>query len=279
MSVRRRPQYDDAEEEELLARFDDDERGVNPPTPQAPKGARPQPPPDEEDADFDDHGGEEDEEEGGSRGGAPSGGRGGEAPSGGLGGSTPPEDLTELRWLEEAATRLLERDPRLTTQWLTIWRIAPPILVLAVLIIIFSFSTSQNPLAYFYIIIAVVSTGGLTIVSFLQYYTLAFLMLAYQLAAAFYAMYQFIAQMNDVLTCNSVHCNHGKKWIYTTNWVLQGFSVGAFLVACRAITSLLSVHREIRRGIYAGPTRTILDPEPVSQYDDYQPEDYLSEAK
>lgn len=271
MSVKRLARKDDAEDDELLALFDTDSEEEEPPRKTRSFGAstiarrrkkESYPESNESDADSDADTGPNERE------------AADDMPPLSL---VDPEDLAELRWLEEAASRLLERDPRLTTQWLSIWRIAPIILVLAVLIVVFSFATTQNPLAYFYLIIAIFSTGSLTIISFLQYYTLAFLFLAYQLAAAFYAMYQFIAQMNDVLTCASEHCNHGKKWIYTTNWVLQGFSVGAFLIACRAILSVLSVHREIRRGIYAGPTRTILNPEPVSQYDQDLPVDYFGE--
>ena len=160
----------------------------------------------------------------------------------------------DKRWRLTATAHSIDRDPRLTHQWFNLWRMEPAIFVLALFILILSFATTNNTVGYFYIIVLVVTGFGLIVISFLQYQILAFFFLAYQTAATFYAAYQFIAQMNDVYICNSVYCNHGKKWVYDLNWLLQGFAVGYFMAIIQAVISLMTVHTEVRRDIVLSPS-------------------------
>jgi hypothetical protein len=141
--------------------------------------------------------------------------------------------------------RMLEEgDGRLDFQWRMFFFMAVVAIVLSPVVIGLSFATEQAPLGWAYVAVFFLTGFGLIVLGFMKFYTLVFFYLAYQLAALVYTLIWLVQDIGDVYICRSPRCSHGKKWLFTWDFVMLGIFVGFFIVVCRACLICLTTYRQ-----------------------------------
>jgi hypothetical protein len=138
---------------------------------------------------------------------------------------------------------LIDNDPINNKDWDNILMSIPILGISQLFIIIFGWLTEYRVLFYLHVVGIVVFSFSLIIVSGMKSYILAFFQLSVFIGYLFIDLTNLYNIIPDVLSCNSHHCDHGKKWMVSFLFVFLAIFIAATFYISSSLIGLIKLYR------------------------------------